>query len=371
MKFAIGYQLPDEVDSIPEIVADYPDNISEVYFALPNESSGRAPLGDGDGWSVEEAWEAMSEDLAHLAHMRIDLVLLFNSACYGAHAMSMELEQRIIDGIKKVESVAPLAAVTTTSIFVARVVKRERPQLPVRASVNMRIGSVTAMEQLADCFDGYYMQREFNRSPETIQKLRDWCDAHGKSLHMLANSGCLHDCAFQSFHDNLVAHEAEARNVPGRGVKYPAPCWEFLDDAKRWIRLLQNTWIRPEDIHNYEKWFDTVKLATRIHPRPRQIIGAYAREYYPGNILDLLEPGHTLLLRGAIIDNSRFPEDWHEHVTTCGHDCDNCDYCESVFEAAKVEMNADFMPPMPDDSECEGSCEQCPSKDCTVMPNNS
>ncbi len=337
MKFAIGYQLPSEVDSIGEVVADYRDNVSEVYFPLPNEPSGRAPLGNGDGWSADEAWDNMREELAYISNFGVDLVLLFNSACYGAEAMSYELEKRIVEGLKKVESVVPLNAVTTTSIFVARVIKEARPELPVRASVNMRIGSVTAMDQLSDCFDGYYMQREYNRSIDKIKIFREWCDIHGKSLHMLANSGCLHDCAFQSFHDNLVAHEAEARSVPGRGVKYPAPCWEFLDNDERWVRLLQNTWVRPEDIHHYEKWFDTIKLATRIHSRPRQILAAYANGKYPGNILDLLEPGHTLLLRGLILDNSRFPADWHEHVTTCGHNCDSCGYCKSVFDAIKVK----------------------------------
>ena len=332
MKFAIGYQLPNEVDSTPEIVADYIENISEVYFALPNESSGRAPLGDGDGWSPEEAWEEMSQDLADLNKMQKGLILLFNSACYGSHAMSMDLEKRVIEGIEKVEAIAPLSGVTTTSLFVARVIKRERPALPVRASVNMRIGSIPAMDQLADCFDGYYMQREFNRSPEKIQAFRDWCDKNNKSLHLLANSGCLHDCAFQSFHDNLVAHESETKDIPARGVKYPAPCWEFLDNPERWVSLLQNTWIRPEDIHHYEKWFDSVKLATRIHPRPRQIIGAYTQEQYPGNILDLLEPGHSLLLQGGFLDNSKFPEDWFEKTSSCNKDCENCSYCAAVLK---------------------------------------
>ena len=35
------------------------------------------------------------------------------------------------------------------------------------------------------------------------------CDAEGKELYMLANSGCLNNCSAHVFHDNLVAHEAQ------------------------------------------------------------------------------------------------------------------------------------------------------------------
>ena len=331
MRFAVGYQLPGECDCVSDMVADSVGQVAEVYFALPTEPSGRSPLGHGDGWPTDEASGALAAELTALARMDVGLVLLFNAACYGSGAMSYELAERVERGIEFAEASAPLKAVTTTSLFVAKSLKRERPDIPVRASVNLRIGSIAAMEQLADCFDGYYMKRELNRSPEAIDRLKVWCDSHGKTLHLLANSGCLHDCAYQSFHDNLVAHESEVARVAGRGVRFPAPCWEFLEDPGRWHQLLQNTWIRPEDMHHYEAWFDTVKLATRMHSHPRVVLGAYARGEYQGNLLDLLEPGHASLPGMPILDNSRFPDDWYERTTTCRHRCQDCSYCASVF----------------------------------------
>lgn len=364
MQFAIGYRLPDECDSISEIVADYPDGVSEVYFALPSDPSGRSPLGHEEGWSVADAKDVLSTELAHLAQMKVGAVLLFNASCYGANAMSYELQERIRQGVAFVEKTVPLKAVTTTSLFIARFLKSERPDIPVRASVNMRIGSIPAMEQLADAFDGYYLKRELNRSPAAIAELRSWCDASGKSLHLLANSGCLYDCAYQSFHDNLVAHEVEAACVSGPGVKYPAPCWEFLDNPGHWHRLLQNTWIRPEDIHNYEASFDTVKLATRVHPRPRMVVAAYARQQYHGNLLDLLEPGHSGLPSIPSIDNSLFPEDWFERTTSCGHRCWECSYCANVFEKVRFDPpDVQFFDDPEEADSCDGSCRNCPSRD--------
>lgn len=332
MRYAIGYKLPGESESVSELVEAYPGAVSEVYFALPSEPSGRAPLGQAEGWSNEEAAEVLSDELGFLAKKDVGAVLLFNAACYGPEAMSYALEDRVRRGLAFVEKSAPVKAVTTTSLFIARLLKRERPEIPVRASVNMRIGSIPAMEQLADCFDGFYMKRELNRSPDAIEALKRWCDDNGKTLHLLANSGCLYDCAYQTFHDNLVAHEGELLDVAGRGVKYPAPCWEFLEHPDQWHRLLQNTWIRPEDIHHYEKWFDTAKLATRIHSRPRVVLAAYIRGRYPGNLLDLLEPGHAALPGMPILDNSRFPSDWYERTSTCGHRCNTCSYCATVFK---------------------------------------
>ncbi|MBQ2335412.1 MAG: hypothetical protein II381_03815, partial [Victivallales bacterium] len=47
---------------------------------------------------------------------------------------------------------------------------------------------------------------------------------------------------------------------------------------------------------------------------------------------DILEPGHASVEGMPFIMNSRFPEDWFEHTTHCGHHCDTCGYCKTVFE---------------------------------------
>ena len=95
--------------------------------------------------------------------------------------------------------------------------------------------------------------------------------------------------------------------------------------------LLENTWIRPEDIHHYEGLFDTVKLATRMHSHPGLVIEAYTRGSYYGNTLDLFEPGFGRALMPWIIDNKAFPEDWFERTTQCGKNCSSCGYCKTVL----------------------------------------
>jgi len=338
MRLSIGYQLPDEDDSLVEIVRDYRESIAEVYFALPGHASGRSPLGGAGGEGDPEARAILMEELAAISEMGVELVLLLNAACYGEEAISRAFAESIRKTLRDFLAELPLAAVTTTSPFVARVIKEAFPELETRASVNMRVGTVKGMQYLADHFDGFCMQREYNRDPDQIEELKAWCDAHGKRLYFLANSGCMRSCSWQSFHDNLVAHEAGASTRDNVPLGYPSPCWEFMARRENWVAYLQNTWVRPEDLRHYERWFSLSKLATRMHSNPRRVVAAYARGRFHGNLLDLTEPSYAPLLRGYILDNQRFPDDWFERTASCDKACHRCAYCESVLQQVLVSV---------------------------------
>ena len=81
-----------------------------------------------------------------------------------------------------------------------------------------------------------------------------------------------------------------------------------------------------------------VKLATRMHARPRTVIDAYVNRSYRGNLLDLMEPGFGPALAPCIIANERFPADWFERTSTCNHRCHACDYCRTVLEQVLVNL---------------------------------
>ena len=103
-----------------------------------------------------------------------------------------------------------------------------------------------------------------------------------------------------------------------------------------WATIL--SWkICPEDLHNYNHLFDTVKLATRMHEQPSMVIGAYARGYYYGNSLDLFEPGFGRAFAPYVIDNRAFPDDWFERTSSCRKNCHECGYCKKVLEKVLVD----------------------------------
>jgi collagenase-like PrtC family protease len=198
------------------------------------------------------------------------------------------------------------------------------------------------MEYLQDLFDSFHVQRDYNRDLARLKELKEWADGHGKKLIMLANSGCFRDCSGQIFHDNLVAHESEICEIKNLADFMPYVCYRMLKNPENYHMLLENTWVRPEDIHNYEGIFDTVKLATRMHELPGLVIGAYARGYHIGNTLDLFEPAQGRAIAPYIINNSAFPSDWFEKTSSCSKNCEKCGYCKQVLSKVLLKTEIDY-----------------------------
>ncbi|NLS79312.1 MAG: hypothetical protein GXY76_18845 [Chloroflexi bacterium] len=334
MRFAVGYQMAEEGEEpFSALLSDYREHIAEVYFPWMGMASGRSPLSVRRGYANWTAQEQLEDDLRAFRAMGMELDLLFNANCYGGRAISLHLQNEIASILEHLQAVVGgVDIITTTSPAVAHMVKEHFPEVRVRASVNMRIGTIKGMQYVADLFDAFHVQREHNRDLDYLRELKAWADEHGKTLTMLANSGCMNHCSGQSFHDNLVAHEAEiaeTRNIEGW---IPHACWRYLRDPANWPSILQNSWVRPEDLHHYEGIFSVVKLATRMHQRPRMVLEAYTKRRYHGNLLDLMEPGYSPALAPRIMNNDAFPEEWFERTSRCDRRCYRCDYCARVLE---------------------------------------
>lgn len=342
IKLAIGYQLPEEdeepFENIVEIVRNYRDQIEEVYFPWLDLPTCRSPLTMVNGIKDWSAQNKLETDLKKLKDMRLKLNLLLNANCYGQQSLSKYFENLICSLIVYLKETTGLDIVTSASLMVARTVKNNFPDIEVRASVNMRIGTVKSMEYVADLFDSYTIQREYNRDLQRIAELKEWADRKGKKLTFLVNSGCLNFCSGQVFHDNLVAHENEISQMKNVSGWNSSLCWNFYKDRNNWVSFLQNSWIRPEDLNNYIPYFSLAKLATRMHANPHKVVQAYAERKFNGNLLDLLEPSHSPLLGGYVIDNTKFPEDWFEKTTRCDKRCHLCDYCNSVLERVLIKV---------------------------------
>ena len=335
LKLSVGYQY-NENFSFSSIVQNYAPSIEEVYFSWVNCPGGRSALGGYDGYFDYELQNIMTEELKKIKDMGIGLDLLFNANCYGEDAMSLVLQGKVYSIIDYLtdKGIAP-DTVTTTSPAIAHIIKREYPHIHLKASVNMRISTIKGMEYVSHLFDSYCIAKECNRNLPLLKQLKSRAEENGKKITILANSGCMRDCSGQIFHDNMVAHEAEIAKQ--KNIEFmPYMCWNYLKDEKNFPSVLQNTWIRPEDIDNYEGLVDTIKLATRAHHLPGMVIGAYARRMYCGNLLDLFEPGFGPAFAPYAIDSSKIPEDFWKQTTQCTKNCTSCDYCAKVLKHSLV-----------------------------------
>lgn len=333
LKFTIGYQQPESGERFSSIISDYRSKVSEVYFPWIGTASGRPVLGNSHGETDRDAQCILEEELRDLRRLGVKLDLLFNANCYGERAISKSLENEICSIIAHLDDIdCRPDIVTTTSLMIARTVKKYFSGTEVRASVNMRIGTTQAMGYVEELFDSFYLRRDLQRNIEYVKKVRRWCDRHGKKLCLLANSGCLRYCPGQTFHDNLIAHSSKAEEMNNVSDWNPHVCRNLYHNPENYVEILKSTWIRPEDLSLYEGIVDTIKLATRQHSHPRMVIGAYGDGNFRGNLLDLLEPGFSAIFSPNYIDNAAFPSQWAACIGTCTGNCDSCRYCNHVLK---------------------------------------
>ncbi len=303
MQFSVGYRVRADETLVNEIILRK-DKIHEVYCSWGAFPSGRNDQTRSEGLTAWEAQAKQISDLEQLAAAGIKLNLLFNANCYGKDAQSRALFNQIGETLDFAQKFN-LVSVTTTSPLIAKFIKRNFEKLDVRASVNMKIGSVLGFEYVAEYFDSYYVQREKNRDLAALKTLRKWCDENGKEMYLLANSGCLNDCSAHTFHDNLVAHEQEISKMDN-GYQFTGVCKAYLSQEKNRRALLEATnYIRPEDVPLYEGLVKAMKLATRVHNNPARILRAYMdRGRFVGNLAGLLEPDHSGTIYPYVLENA-------------------------------------------------------------------
>ena len=302
--------------------------IREVFFAWPGVLSCR-PAPD----FTDEVRARMMADLRWCKANGILLDTLFNCNCYGDIAISPELADLVTRTLGEMDAEGLFPDImTTTSPFIATVLRQRFPQVKIRFSVNMRIHGTLGFEPVMELFDSFYASREYHRDLAWLAKLGAWSRAHGKVLGMQVNSGCLRQCPFQTFHDNLHGHNRLAQSKVGEQFDFSVFRCKTNYERGNYEDFLRATWIRPEDLPLYEEHVEIVKLATRRHAHPVEVVNAYATYAYDGNLADLMDPVHAF---PKAFDNKAFDRTplWPE-VRSCtqANDCTHCGKCTKLME---------------------------------------
>ena len=302
--------------------------IREVFFAWPGVLSCR-PAPD----FTDEVRARMMADLRWCKANGILLDTLFNCNCYGDIAISPELADLVTRTLGEMDAEGLFPDImTTTSPFIATVLRQRFPQVKIRFSVNMRIHGTLGFEPVMELFDSFYASREHHRDLAWLAKLGVWSRAHGKVLGMQVNSGCLRQCPFQTFHDNLHGHNRLAQSKVGEQFDFSVFRCKTNYERGNYEDFLRATWIRPEDLPLYEDHVEIVKLATRRHAHPVEVLNAYATYAYDGNLADLMDPVHAF---PKAFDNKAFDTTplWPE-VRGCiqANDCTHCGKCTKLME---------------------------------------
>ena len=214
--------------------------------------------------------------------------------------------------------------------------------------MNGRVHGHLGFEYIDELFDSFYASREHQRDLGYMQELSAWAKAHGKVMGYQANSGCLRQCPFQTFHDNLHGHNRLRQS--GVGEKFVFSVFRCRTNYARgnYEDFLRATWIRPEDLPRYESLAEIVKIATRRHPDPEAVLRAYATYSYDGDLAAITDPCFTFPHR---VDNVALGASplWSE-VRDCkiANDCTHCGKCAALAKAvfrsreSSSDLVADF-----------------------------
>ena len=305
--------------------------IKEVFFAWPGVLSCR-PAPD----YTPELRARQVADLRWARENGIELDTLFNCNCYGDLAISQELADFVGRMLREMDEEGLMPdTVTTTSPFIATVLRRDFPQVRIRLSVNQRVHGSVGFEPILPLFDSFYATRERHRETAWLQGMSEWARAHGKTIGIQANSGCLRQCPYQTFHDNLHGHDRRAQSKAGEPFGFSVFICRENYARGSYEDFLRSTWLRPEDLPRYEPLVDVVKLATRRHPFPGMIVDAYAKYSFDGNLADLMDARHVFPKN---FENRVFDDVqplWDE-VRECAsaNDCRHCGRCAELL--AKV-----------------------------------
>lgn len=314
--------------SFIDVCSKYSDRIKEVFFAWPGVTASR-PM---DDWTVERR-ERIIEDLMWARRNGIELDTIFNANCYGDIALSEELADHVTEKLREMDAVGLFPEhLTTTSPFIATVIRQRFPSVKIRFSINMDIATEIALKYVDELYDSFYAGRNEHRRIDYVAKLGAWAREHGKMMGLQANPGCLRNCPFHQFHNNLHGHNRMRQSAVGEKFGFSVFRCRTNYERGNYEDFLRGIWIRPEDLPLYEPHVGVVKLATRRHPNPEAIVRAYATYSYEGDLAAIMDPFYRF---PKSIDNKSLGASplWPE-VRDCklADNCVNCGKCSMLLK---------------------------------------
>lgn len=292
---------------------------------------------------------------------------LINATCLDNLEFTKKGYQKIMKHLEWISSTGT-DMVTVTLPFLLEMIRKEFPQLKVCVSSFARVQNVHLARYWEEMgADRIILPEAIGRDFQMLRLIRESVDCE---LELIANHCCLFQCPLDLHHRNMVSH----------GSQEDHPCGGFAPDycklacqrlkIFRPAELIKARWIRPEDVPDYEAiGIDCLKLVERFRGTESliQIVNAYEKKSYPGNLVELLTlpqqgafltPNLEVIQRTDLIEPEKmeevmavlrepFPEkvtidnsklngflDYFKKIDCFHMDCDRCGYCERIASQA-------------------------------------
>jgi len=181
-------------------------------------------------------------------------------------------------------------SITVANVYFLRLIKLRHPRLKVRVSSHRFTDTPRKVRFWVDQGADVIVVSEVgvHREFETLAAMKQ--AAQGVDLQLIVNNWCRTDCAIAGNHAVALSAASQSKS---RG--FPLDYCSILCNQIRLhepANYLRANWIRPEDLHYYEKLgYETFKIVERNTPTQILLerVKAYSARRYDGNLLDLVQ----------------------------------------------------------------------------------
>ena len=327
-KFSVPYN--GDIKNFPSLINKYKDYIYEIYAPIDPET-----LGSGRGLDTSSPfYTPLLEKIIQIAHSKdIKFNLLLNSTSMWAVLADTQRYLKLLQTLEYYIYGLRVDSITITNPVLAKKIINESG-IPICASVNMYI----------DCFDKadyakdlgitcVCVERDRNRDLDFIASLKE---DYKFQVKVIVNEGCLPHCLLRNTHFDFLSilsnNSLDRKNDYDEEIRKAGCGNYYLKDHSLFIR---SPFIRPEDLDYYD--VDIYKIAGRTHPTEHidKYLQAYTQKKWNGALEELIDnPWFTTTLWqiNCSLDNRKFPSDFFTTISNCNSNCNQCHYCEEVFQ---------------------------------------
>lgn len=268
-------------------LAEFPE-VKELFGKLSHDCI-------GGGRSSYTLRSTSLADLAANVQKAHSHSIAFNYLINGASLDGLEQTrsgQRKITELLDILSDVGVDAVTVSSPYLLRLVKKKYPHFKVKTGVFAVIDTPEKARRWEDtgadilCLSAIACNRNFKR----LAAIRN---AVSCGLQLIVNASCLPNCIYELTHMHILTRSSRSRESSG-GFCFDY-CFLHCSSQKLAdpVYYLKSIWIRPEDLHCYEAiGYNSFKILERSCPAGLLVkrVKAYANRSFDGNLLELVAP---------------------------------------------------------------------------------
>jgi collagenase-like PrtC family protease len=329
----LGFSIPynNDPETLTEIFKykEFNGNrIREIYLSGPQEYSGSGRI------SRAQTFNDFSGVVNRVHNEGIRVNLLMNSVCEGDDWYSKGVLNTTMDYLNRVFNDYRVEAITIANPMYIREVRRRFPKVEVCASVLADIDCIDkAMIYKKAGADSFTPDVNINRNLRLLKKIKE---KTGLEIKLMVNEGCLFKCPFRKFHFNYISHRSRNPGSEGNRAEdnvFSLNCIQVSKSDPS--QLMKSGWIRPEDMEKYGEISTFFKLVGRTSSMNMILrsLKAYMGQSWDGDLLELMAGNlYSCAMNNLLhLDNRSLDEaGFFEKVTSCDHECIDCDYCEEL-----------------------------------------